>query len=115
MRQHSLSRTDLIQMVFFFILQLALSLFAAFVLHPVAGIIVFIFVVGMVPFINDMVSKDNRESPYFRCDGCGNLYSESRKNNWKDYSLCRMCIRDNQSQKEFAVQFPMWLKRLRKN
>lgn len=115
MRSYSLSRIDLLNITFILLTQLALCIFAALILHPIAGLLTLFFAIGFIPFVNDIVAKDMNEPPYSRCDGCGNLRSESDVQNWNGHTICSRCNKDSKSQKEFATKFPMWLKRYRKN
>lgn len=113
MRPYSFSRKDLLEIVFFFITAGLISLLATFAIHPLGGLILLLFSVGIIPLVKDMVSKDHYEPPYFRCEGCGKLYPKSKKETWKDHSFCSMCSRDKESQKQFAVKFPLWFKRFK--
>lgn len=115
MRSYSLSRIDILHIILILITQLTLCLFAAFAIHPLAGLLTCIFTFGLVPLVNDIVAKDRNDPPYSRCDGCGNLRSENDIHEWHGYGLCSRCSKDSKSQKEFATKFPMWLKRYRKN
>lgn len=115
MRSYSLSRIDLLNISFIFLSQIAICAFAAIILHPLAGIIAFLFTIGFIPLINDIVAKDMNDPPYTRCDGCGNLRSKDDVYKWEGHTLCSRCNKDSSSQKEFATKFPMWLKRYRKN
>lgn len=105
-------RTDKIQMILLYNTLLFISLFAGLILLPLAGAILVVFVFTLVPFVQDIVHKDHHNPPYERCEGCGNLYSEDETDTWNNHTLCSLCSKDTQSQKEYAVTTPMWMKRL---
>lgn len=108
-------RSDKFQLVLLYTAELAICAFAGLILTPVAGVITAVFVFTLVPFVQDMVHKDHHDPPHDRCEGCGNLYSESKTVEWRTHTLCPLCSKDTESQKQYAVETPMWVKRLWKN
>lgn len=105
-------RTDKIQTILLYATFLVICGFAGIVLLPVAGAVLVLFVFTLVPFVQDRVHKDQHDPPYERCEGCGNLYSETDTVTWNNHTLCPLCSKDTASQKEYAVNTPMWVKRL---
>lgn len=61
MRSYSLSRIDILHIILILITQLTLCLFAAFAIHPLAGLLTCIFTFGLVPLVNDIVAKDRND------------------------------------------------------
>lgn len=112
MYRSTVSIEDVLDIVGLLLVYVACALYISILINLVAAIGTFLFGVVLLRYKNTHFRKETRTPPYFYCDGCGAIHSETEEHEWRGYRMCQSCMRDTDAQRKFAVRFPLWFKKL---